>query len=162
MNKNYRLIRPAIAFIALTASLLASRSQAAFSELGRAGTFTVLTTNIDTTGAEVGIGSEATTITGDVGLGPYSNGSAIKATVNGDLYVDKNSNTSIHSDLVVNGSTFTNQDLSGAVKDAFKASDAFAKLNPAQTFGDISGAFTFTGHTGLNVSLLAQSTSKTL
>src|SRR4051794_33539863 len=102
-------IAPAIAVAFL--GLLATRSEAAFAELGAAGQYTVLTTNIDTHGAEVGIGSGATTITGDVALGPYSDGSAIKATINGNLYVDQTSTTSIHSDLIVNGQTFLNQNL---------------------------------------------------
>jgi hypothetical protein len=111
----------------------------------------VLSTSIDNKGADIGIGSGATTITGDVALGPNSAGTAEKATINGNLFVDSTSTTSIHPDLIVTGSTFLNQNLSGPVADAFAASNFFKSLAPSQTFGNISGDFTFTGAAGRNV-----------
>ena len=141
----------ALAVVASLGLLVASTANASFVELGSAGHFTALSTNVGTSGADVGIGSADTTITGDVGLGPYSGGTAEKATIHGNFYVDSTSTTSIHPDLIVTGSTFLNQNLSGAVADAFAASNFFQSLAPTQTYGAISGDTTFTGGAGRNV-----------
>jgi len=151
MKNYFRLSNAAIVVAFASLSFFATGANASFVELGQAGQFAALTTYIGTHGPDVGIGSEATTITGDVGLGPYSGGSAIKATINGNLFVDTNSHTDIHSDLHVTGTIFFNQNLAGAVADAFSASNFFAGLAPMQTYGNIGGAFTFNGIDGRNV-----------
>src|ERR1700732_4216822 len=91
----------AAAVAAVASLLIITSAQAAFVELGAAGFFTVLSTNQGTQGADIDIGSAATTITGNVGLGPDSSGTAEKTTINGNLYVDGTSTTSIHPDLAV-------------------------------------------------------------
>jgi hypothetical protein len=141
----------AFAILGCLSVLIAGTANATFVELGTAGAYTVLSTSIDNKGADFGIGSGATTITGDVALGPNSSGTVEKATINGNLFVDSTSTTSIHSDVVVTGSTFLNQNLSGAVADAFAASNFFKSLAPTQTFADITGDFTITGTAGRNV-----------
>src|ERR1043166_260071 len=129
----------------------AIQARAAFSELGLAGQYAALTTYVGNQGPDVNIGSEATNIYGDVGLGPYSDGTAEKATIHGNLYVDSTSNTSIHPDLIVTGTRFNNQNLAPAVADAFSASLYFHNLTPQQSYGNINGSFTFNGTNGLNV-----------
>ena len=148
---------------AVTILLVIIPAQAAFVELGAAGFFTVLSTDQGTQGANIDIGSAATTISGNVGLGPDSFGTAEKATINGNLYVDSTSTTSIHPDLLVHGNTFTNQNLSSPVSDAFAASNFFHSLAPNQTYGNITGNFTFSGGPGRNViSLSSVNTQDTL
>ncbi len=143
--------------------LAATDAQAVIMELGRAGSYSVLSTNVGTRGAQIGIGSEATTITGNVGLGGYSYGSAIKATIRGNLMVDATSTTSIHSDLRVTGSTTLGANLSGAVADAFAASNFFSSLSASQTYTNIGGSFTFNGTDGRNViALTSVDTHETL
>lgn len=141
----------AVTLIGAIALFAAANTQASFVELGQAGQFSALSTNVGNNGGVVDIGSADTTITGNVGLGPNSSGTAEKATINGNFYVDQTSATSIHPDLAVNGSTFLNQNLSGAVADAFAASNFFKSLAATQTFGAISGDMTFTGTNGRNV-----------
>lgn len=158
-----KLCGAGVAVVAAVAVVLSiTPAQAAFVELGAAGFFTVLSTNQGTQGADIDIGSAATTITGNVGLGPYSFGTAEKATINGNLYVDSTSTTSIHPDLV-HGNTFTSQNLNGPVSDAFAASNFFHSLAPNQTYGDVTGNFTFSGGPGRSViSLSSVNTQATL
>jgi hypothetical protein len=149
-NSWFRQILLATALV--TPFLFTQTSNAGFAELGRAGNFVALSTNVGTNGANIDIGSGATTITGNVGLGPYSYGKAIKATIHGNLYVAPTSTTDIHSDLNVTGQRFDNYDLTGAVADAFAASNFFSSLAPTQTFGTIGDAgATFSGTDGRNV-----------
>jgi hypothetical protein len=63
--------------------------------LGQAGNFAVLGIN----GADFDISSPGTSITGNVGLGPNSTGSLIKAHINGTLFKDPTSSATIGSDL---------------------------------------------------------------
>lgn len=151
MEHRRRLRYLSAVLIATALIATAARSHAAFSELGLAGQYAALTTYVGNQGPDVDIGSAATNIYGDVGLGPYSNGTAEKATIHGNFYVDSRSTTSIHSDLIVTGTRFNNQNLAPAVADAFAASAYFHSLTPQQTYGDIGGSFTFTGTSGRNV-----------
>ena len=103
------------------------------------------------TNADITFGSGATTINGDVGLGPHTTGSLIKATINGKLFKDPTSTASISAkDLTVTGGVVI-KDLTGAVNDALAASAFWAGLAPTQTFGDITTSTTITGSGGLNV-----------
>jgi len=112
--------------------------------LGSAGSFAVLAM----ADGSIDIGTAATTITGDVGVGPRESGSLLKATIDGHLFVDPTANVDIHPDLIVTCGTST-EDLSGADADARAASSVDAALPPTQTFGNITSSTTITGSGGL-------------
>jgi len=95
----------------------------------------------------IDIGTAATTITGDVGVGPRQSGSLLKATIDGHLFVDPTANVDIHPDLIACGTS--TEDLSGADADARAASSVDAALPPTQTFGNITSSTTITGSGGL-------------
>src|SRR5258706_977929 len=63
--------------------------------LGAARSFTVLGLDPPSPGgaADFDIGTTATTITGDFGIGPHNTGTLNKGTINGDLYVDPTATT---------------------------------------------------------------------
>jgi len=114
--------------------------------LGQAGSFAVLAL----ANGSIDIGTAATTITGDVGVGPLESGTLEKATIDGHLFVDPTATVSIHPDLIVTCGTST-KNLSGADADARAASLADAALPPTQVFGNITSTTTITGNGGLNV-----------
>ncbi|HLQ37057.1 MAG TPA: choice-of-anchor A family protein [Planctomycetota bacterium] len=115
--------------------------------LGAAASYAVLALD----GADLDIGSAATQIDGDVGLGVNTTGSMIKATITGKLFRDPTSTAAQHPDLVVNGGTFV-ASLGSASSNALAASSAFAAMTPTQTFGNLTQqSITITGTGGLNV-----------
>jgi len=114
--------------------------------LGQAGSFAVLAL----ANGSIDIGTAATTITRDGGVGPNESGTLEKATINGHLFVDPTATVSIHPDLIVTCGTST-KNLSGADADARAASLADAALPPTQVFGNITSTTTITGNGGLNV-----------
>ena len=118
-------------------------------DLGDAADFAVL--GLD--GADVTISSEATTVTGDVGIGPNNTGDLLKATINGTLFVDPTASPNIHGDLNVTGGQLA-QDLTQASDDALAASLAAAALTSTQTFGDITDSTAITADQICNVILL--------
>ena len=99
---------------------------------------------------DVTVSSPGTHITGNVGLGPRTTGSLIKATIDGELIVDPTSTATIGSDLTVSCGTVS-QDLSGADADARAAAAFLASKSPTQTFGSITSTTTITSAGGENV-----------
>jgi hypothetical protein len=70
-------------------------------------------------------------------------------TINGNLYVDFGG--SVSGPGKVNGTRFTNQDLSGARQNALDASSQAASLAPNVTYSNITANKTVNGVSGLNV-----------
>ena len=129
--------------------LVQANAFAVLIDLGDAADFAVL--GLD--GADVTISSGATTVTGDVGIGPNNTGDLLKATITGTLFVDPTASPNIHGDLNVTGGQIA-QDLTQASDDALAASLAATALTPTQTFGDITNSTTITADQICNVILL--------
>ena len=136
-------------FLSIFGGAFQASAHACLIDLGAADDFALL----GLTDADVTIGSEATTINGDVGIGPNNTGDLLKATINGTLFIDPTATPNVHGDLIVIGGSVT-QDLTQPVLDALLASAAAAALLPTQTFGDITTSTTITSDQMCNVILL--------
>jgi hypothetical protein len=118
--------------------------------LGRATPYTIFALNGPSSGGK----QTATFSSGtDYGKVAVAAGAALQLqapfTINGNLYVD--SGGSVSGPGKVNGTRFTNQDLSGARDDALNASSQAASLAPNLTFSNITANKTVNGVAGLNV-----------
>jgi hypothetical protein len=111
-------------------------SAANFSVLGLTNTFVNLH-NVTVNGGRVGV-SQGGTIN-----------FASASTVNGDLFL--NTGVTNSGGGILNGTLYTNQNLSQAVTDATNAANAASALAPTQTFTTWNATTTVTGNGGQNV-----------
>lgn len=118
----------------------------AFFGLGTAGSYTVL----GLTNGNVIISEGATSVAGDVGVGPNDGGALLKSTITGKLVLDPTAHPDIHPDLTVLGGTSV-ASLTGPVADALAASAFLAGLAPTQSFGNITTSRTFSSTGAVNV-----------
>lgn len=111
--------------VLLMTSAIPSPALATSISLGTASDFAVLALN----GSHVYMGSDATIVNGDFGIGPDSFGALEKGVINGSLYLDLTSTANVTVDpaVTISGST-TAVDLSQPNSDAVAASAALGAL----------------------------------
>ncbi len=121
--------------------------------LGRAGDFAVLSLGKVSADAEgiAKLGMAGATIHGDVGVGSHTTlDFRGAATINGDLYIAPNVEISTDNGTL-NGTRYTDADLSGAITDAIQAS-AVNKARPkTQVFKRVETSMILYGNGGMNV-----------
>lgn len=135
--------------LAIAVTACAPQAQATSISLGVAKDFSVLALN----GSYVYMGSGATIVNGDFGIGPNSFGLLDNGTINGTLYLDTTSaaNVTVNPLVTIAGGTSV-VDLGPPNSDAIAASASFAALpvnRPDVTA--ITGNLTITGNGGDNV-----------
>jgi hypothetical protein len=89
-------------------------------------------------------------VVGDVAVGT-GNGSLLKTTVNGKVFIDTSATPDVHSDFSATGGIFFGQNLSQDKADVLALSTQIAGMAPTQTFGNITGTTTITRTGALNV-----------